>query len=438
MNNLILKGTLAGLAAKAVASVATFFIIPLMLKQLGNTSYGIWMTISSTVALLTFFDLGIGNTLVNQVSQSGNNKDFLKQTIGAAYLIQLLLVVILACIFIAVFRYMDWGSILNLTEEMPTIYKVVFVSFILFLFSLVTNLIYFIQRALQKSHTANMWQLTSTLLYLVVMFFVLKYRPTLVNVALVSFGVPVFVSAVYTLRFMFTTRLVQISLSKSALSNSFSLLLTSRTFFYLQLASLLAFQADTLIVAHVLDFQSVSLYTITAKVFSIPTIVIGVYLATLWPAYGKKYAENNWPWLRRTFFRSSLGIYAAMVMFITTLYVFRDPLFSYWLQNRILIPAELILAFSFWSLVNITVDVLATFLNALNKLRIQIITSLFMIVFNLLFSILLSKMVGVTGVVYGSAIAMLCCCCIPMMLFLRRVFSNKNFRNPLSSAKETR
>ncbi len=53
--------TIAAGLSKVVSILTGLITVPLTIKYLGAERYGLWMTISSTIAMLTFADLGIGN-----------------------------------------------------------------------------------------------------------------------------------------------------------------------------------------------------------------------------------------------------------------------------------------------------------------------------------------------------------------------------------------
>ncbi|HDR2600040.1 TPA: hypothetical protein QCI16_004246, partial [Enterobacter ludwigii] len=59
---------LFSLCAKVISMLSIFVTIPATLSYLGNELFGIWMTISSLVAMLTFADMGIGNGIINKLS----------------------------------------------------------------------------------------------------------------------------------------------------------------------------------------------------------------------------------------------------------------------------------------------------------------------------------------------------------------------------------
>ena len=52
---------------KIFAMVASFMIIPLLIKSLGVEVYGVWATILSIIMWIVYFDLGLGNGLRNKV-----------------------------------------------------------------------------------------------------------------------------------------------------------------------------------------------------------------------------------------------------------------------------------------------------------------------------------------------------------------------------------
>ena len=49
--------------------------VPLTLHYLGTERYGMWMTISSIVAMMGFADLGMGLGLMNAISEAHGQED---------------------------------------------------------------------------------------------------------------------------------------------------------------------------------------------------------------------------------------------------------------------------------------------------------------------------------------------------------------------------
>ena len=59
-----------------VAQISTSLItVPLALKYLGNERFGLWMAVSSVLAMASFADLGVGNGVLNTVTTAYGKDD---------------------------------------------------------------------------------------------------------------------------------------------------------------------------------------------------------------------------------------------------------------------------------------------------------------------------------------------------------------------------
>ncbi len=61
--------------AKAIGILASLISVPLTYRYLGPERYGIWMVLISIITALSFADLGIGNGLMNAVSEAYGKDD---------------------------------------------------------------------------------------------------------------------------------------------------------------------------------------------------------------------------------------------------------------------------------------------------------------------------------------------------------------------------
>ena len=72
--------------SRAVRIGVTLITIPLTLHYLGNERFGLWMTISSVLAMAGFADFGVGNGVLNTVSTAFGKDDWngIRQAISKA------------------------------------------------------------------------------------------------------------------------------------------------------------------------------------------------------------------------------------------------------------------------------------------------------------------------------------------------------------------
>src|ERR1035438_2273421 len=67
--------TLTSVGARGIGTLMALVSVPLTLGYLGKERYGLWMTISSIVAMLSFADFGMGNGLLNAVAVANGKND---------------------------------------------------------------------------------------------------------------------------------------------------------------------------------------------------------------------------------------------------------------------------------------------------------------------------------------------------------------------------
>ena len=64
------KNILGLLAIKGASIIIGFIMVPLTIGYINPTRYGIWLTLSSIVAWLSYFDIGFGHGLRNKFAEA--------------------------------------------------------------------------------------------------------------------------------------------------------------------------------------------------------------------------------------------------------------------------------------------------------------------------------------------------------------------------------
>ncbi len=72
----------SGAAAGIITSSLTLMSLPLAVRYLGAERYGVWATITTTAVWINLLDLGIANTLTNDISRAYAHGD--RQTAARA------------------------------------------------------------------------------------------------------------------------------------------------------------------------------------------------------------------------------------------------------------------------------------------------------------------------------------------------------------------
>ena len=98
---LIKKNIIASMFIKGASVFISLLYVPVTLNYLNPTRYGIWMTLTSIVAWMGIFDIGLGNGLRNKLSAALaiGDKENAKKYVSTAYAMLSLIVFVILLLF---------------------------------------------------------------------------------------------------------------------------------------------------------------------------------------------------------------------------------------------------------------------------------------------------------------------------------------------------
>ena len=142
------KNILASLIIKGCSILISLFLVPLTIHYLNPTRYGIWLTLSSIIGWLGFFDIGFGNGLRNKFAQSiamGKHEQA-RVYVSTTYAILSIIIASVLILFFLINPFLDWSRILNtpgsMSGELSILALIVFVFFCLqFVLQLITTVL---------------------------------------------------------------------------------------------------------------------------------------------------------------------------------------------------------------------------------------------------------------------------------------------------------
>lgn len=418
---------LVSYGARGVTLVTTLVSVPLTLSYLGLERYGMWMTISSIIALLSFTDFGIGNGLLNSIAETNGRGD----TDQAARFVSSALAM-LACIalgvgllFAVAYPFTPWPRIFNVTS--PTAVSEAGLATAAFAACFLLNMPLSISQQVrvgyQEGYVNALFVGAGNLLGLVLVLVAIEAQASLPVLVLAMAGAPLLMSLVNA---AFLARSRPQLVPRFALitrRSSSALMRTGMLFFVLQIAFAAGFTSNAIVAAQVIGPTAVAQYTVATKLFLIPTTLITLALMPLWPAYREAITRGDGPWVRLTFRRSLQLVFAIGIPSSVVLVVLSDPLIRLWVGNVVQLPFMLIVGVGIWTILSGVGSACAMLLNGAQVIRFQVIVASIMAVSNIILSILLTQRIGVAGVVWGSVIAYTMFSLIPIVLYLPRLYA---------------
>ena len=418
--------TLLAAAARVVGLATSFISVPLVIGYLGSERYGMWITMSSLVAVLGPLDLGIGLGLLTAVSDAHGRDDraTARRAISTAAAMLMLIATLSVAVFALAFPVIPWARIFNVVSptavaEAGPASAVLFGAFAL---GLPLGIVGQVQLAYQSGYISSAWAIAGNLGSFAAMLLVIHLRGSLPVLVVALTGVGL-VAAALNGWFLFRRQRPWLMPRRRdvALSTARPLLKTGSLFLVLQLAGLIGYQIDNLVIAQLLGATNVQEYAVPAKLFTLAPTLLSFALTPLWPAYRESLARGDGAWVRRTLRRSIMLAGAVNLPTSLALVIVAPILLHLWVGGAVHPTPLLLIGLGSWAMMNTLNGPFAMLLNGANVVGLQAACSISMAVVNVAISILLVQRIGVSGAVWGSVIAQAVFVLLPESWYVRRL-----------------
>jgi len=417
--------TLASVAAKTISVGTSLISIPLALHYLGTERYGMWMTMSSLVAMLSFADFGIGNGVLNAVAhahgrdQVGEMRDY----ISSGFFVLSIIAAFVLLLFALAYPFVHWYRIFNVkfpgaqADAGPALAVLITCFALAIPFSIVQRA----QMGLQKGFAASLWQCFGSMLGLVGVIVAIHFRAGLAWLVAGFAGAPLMASLLNSLVF-FGWQQREIAPSPAHISRKgvFRIAHIGMLFFLLQITVALTFTADNIIIAQLLGATAVAQYSVPEKLFSIVSTVLSMMLMPLWPAYGEALARGDRAWARRTLKRSLLAVLGFSALCSAFLMAAAPQIIHLWIGNAVTAPFILLLGLGIWKVVEAGGNAFAVYLNGAHIVKAQVVIATITALAALALKAYLVPRIGVAGVPWGTLSAYVVFALLPYLYLVMR------------------
>jgi O-antigen/teichoic acid export membrane protein len=401
------KSFLYRLVAVAVGFVTT----PLLVNHLGYEVYGIWSTLFTIVSWIIFFDLGVGNGLRNKVAcaLASDKKAEAREFISSAYLVVLIWIGLIIAVGIPASFIIHWQDVFNTNLVKESELRICMqAGGGLLLLNFFIGLVAPLLGATHKSEMISFGQFMANLVWLLSLYIGIKLQIDSLFWLIVFYGISLlFSNLLLTLRFYRQYPFLIPSLKKGKLQLK-STVSGGFEFFIIQIAALVIFSTDRLIIIQLLGPAQVTVYDITFKLFSVVTFAHSILSAPLWSSYTEAYQFKDKAWLREMF-SQQLKIF--LIIFLATLLLALSTpyIIKMWIGNDLEVSYQFIFAMAIMTALIMWSNIFAIFVNGIGKLRVQTYTAIIAMVTNIPLSIIFVKYfnLGVSGIVVATIISLL-------------------------------
>lgn len=400
-----------GFITKISSVGLTLFSVPLLLGMLGKYKYGMWVALTSVMAWLGFFDIGIGNGLRNQLTTAYAENDIrkAKALVSTAYIGLGAILLLVTVIFLLTNFFIDWNFIFNIQKALAdeTVYAFNIVI-VLFLFRLVANLVIFILSANHKTGMAGVIDLVSNIAFLIFLLTAQVMQPTLQQhlntFILLVWGyaaIPLVTLAIFSIYYFYTVyKPIAPSFTffrKELFGDLFSL---GMKFFLLQLFSMLIYSLGPVLISNLANPEEVTNFGVAIRYFTPIIVVLSIIRAPLWSAFGEQYLKGNNDWIRdkiRILNRLMLLLSVGLIFMI----IFSQQVIDIWLGKKIKLSYEMTIMVAAFVFLQSWLGNYTQFINGIGKIKLTLILVIVFGALNIPLSIVLSKWLhmGANGVI---------------------------------------
>lgn len=409
----IKKNVISSLIFQVMGVSLGFLTVPITLRYLGKSDYGIFLTLSSLVGWLVLVDFGFGHGLRNRLAEAlsrGQNK-IARSYVSTAYAGLILLFGSLYLLFFIANHYLNWSYIIGAPQDLSN--KIHYLSYFVFgacCLQFVLNLLNTVITANQKPALTIFLSFISSFVTLVGIFILsLSSGGDLIKYGLTVILSPVLVYLAASI-IMYSGRFKNIAPKLEFVNFKFvkGLLNLGLQFFVIQLTMIVIFQTDYLVISHVLGPSEVVAYNIVYKYFGLVTSAFGLVVLPFWSATTEAFAKNDLVWIRRAF----KGLRRSFILFflLSVLLLAISPWFyNFWLKGLVKIPLTLSIAMFVYAQLLNWGSVYVVFINGIGRIKTQLIVASIGALVNIPLSIFLAKYLhlGSAGIIIATSICIL-------------------------------
>lgn len=386
-------------------------LVPMTINYVDSENYGIWLTLSSMVAWMNFFDIGINNGLKNKLAEALANKDYQlgKKYVSTTYAMLSAIFIPLMLILLLVVPFINWPSLLNLSPKYGhdlIVALCILVAY--FCLNTIFSTINIVMIADQQPADASLRTLLQQATSLAIIFVLTKTTGgSLINLCLALCFSPLIIVCIFNYT-LFKGRYSIIAPSRQSVDFKVapSLLKLGVQFFIIQIAAIIQYQMTNFLIIRYFGAVSVTEYNIAYKYFSVITMIWGILTTPIWAAVTDAFTKKDFTWIRNSI-KKYLKTYALFSLMGGIMLVISPIVYKIWLQDKVEIAFLLSFAVLAYNLVSMFGQIFVLVLNGMGKLKVQTYASLISPIVFIVVFYMCAKMfnIGIYSVIIASIVS---------------------------------
>lgn len=404
----IKKNILGTIIVKGISIPVQLLLVPLTIGYISNELYGIWLTLTSIIGWIGFFDIGFGNGLRNKLAETlaKGNVPVGKGYISTTYACMTLIFALTAVVGYMLVPLVDWCSLLNTsTAYAQQIIDVMRIVVICFCVQMILKVQTSVWMGLQLNAVASLSDAIGQLVTLIgIWLLTITTFPSFTLMAWVFNGAPILVLIITTIYlFAFQRRDLCPSFNYVDKKYANDILSLGGKFFIIQIAAIVTFQVTNIILSNTCGPTSVTEYNVVFKYINVANMIMNMIIAPIWSAFTDAYVKGDVVWMKNIYRRLKHIFYliVAVVAVMVACYPF---VFDLWLGDKVVVHVEMVIVVAVFVLSSIWAGLHSTIINGIGKLKFALIYCNVQTILSIPVCYYLGSHIGAIGVILGTII----------------------------------
>lgn len=406
----ILSALWTAVLGKGSVVLISILSVPITVRYLGPEQYGIWITISTTIVMLVSLDLGIANTLSNLITEafSRDSREDAGTYFTTAFAVTAGLALLGGILGTVVWPHINFSYLLSIRSAQVSneASQALWVATLMFLAGLPLGLATKVLSGYQEMDAANLFNALGNICSFLGILLAISLHMHLVGLVTgYSAGLLFGKLACHFWVTLYRKPWVAPKPSKFSLVAVPRITSSGGKFFLIQIAGLVVFNSDNLVISHFLSPAEVTPYSVTWRLVTYANTLQILLSQTLWPVYAEAWNRGDFTWLRRTYGRVRVLTLISLTLASGLLIPLGRTVIRYWAGSAAVPSRPLLILMCVWMSIYALTTNQSCLMGATDKVGRQAVSSIAAAVFNLSFSIYLAPRLGSMGVLLATVVS---------------------------------
>lgn len=380
-NVLAKRNIIASFGIKIIGIIISLILVPMTVNYVSSAQYGLWLTISSIVAWISYFDFGFAHGFRNRFTEAMalNDRELAKQYVSTTYAVLTIIFVTMAFVVLVINSFLDWSSLLNVGLEYGHELRLVFaVLTITLCLNMIASVLPTMLTAYQRPVYSSLFIVIGQIMSLIVIGILIRVTAgSLLYLAFALSVIPLLVLFVASFFVFSSKRYCDVAPSMNTINWALTkkIIGLGAQFFIIMVCMLFIFQVINIIIVRVCGPENVTAYNIAYKYFNILNMAMMIIVTPFWSACADAYTKKDFLWMKNVIEKMEM-IWKLSICVLIIMILVSSTFYDIWVGDSVKISLSLSVMVGVYILVQNLCGIYIYMINGTSKIRLQLVVYL--------------------------------------------------------------